>query len=370
MAAIDAARDDELPASPPEAEALRRMLDKAELSSISLDAAGALREVGEALRLATRVGDAAGMARAHGIATTCHYYRGDYVAAVASGIDACANGARAGGAVAAKAMLGVALAFSSVGELRRGEQAAARAVRLAASARDPRVEAQAHLILGCVLRDARRVEESLGELRRARAAFRRQGDPERASAAAVNIGHVLLQEAGDLDRQGDSRLAARLWRRAARHYRSALDSGRPRLGAIMVQTALADCEMNLGNRDGARSLLEQAERFLEPRDPATVVARLDYYAGEVARRLGRAEEASGRLHRALEAADGLEGDDLAADIRDALSRLAADLGDAREARRWARAAKADRDRRRALRAEFRRRMRPLWDRYLRQENEA
>jgi tetratricopeptide (TPR) repeat protein len=354
-------------ATPPEAEALRRALEKAETQSISIDAAGALQSVAEALRLARRLGDDAAAARAHAIAAAGHYYRGDYVAAVANGIDAFALGGATDARTGAMAMLGIALSFAFVGELRRGEEAARRALRLAAAAQDRRMEAQAQLILGCILSEAGRFEESLASLRRARSAFRRQGDGERASATAVNIGHLLLRQAGALGDSAGAPEAARHRRRARRFYRAALDSGRPRLGAVMVQTALADCELGLGNVAGALALLEQSRRVLEPHDPARIVARLDYYLGEAHRRMGHAAEAARHLHRALEAADAIDGDDLAVQCREALSRLAEDLGDEAGARRWDRDARSVLDRRRASLADFRRQMRPLWDRFLRQE---
>lgn len=360
------AADDPNP-SPPEAEALRRALERAEYLVVALDAAGALRAVAEALRLARRLGDSAAAGRAHAIAAAAHYYRGDYVAAVASGIDAFALDGATDAQTGAKAMLGIAMSFVSVGEVPRAEEAARRAIRLATLARDRRQEAQAHLILGCVLSDARRYEDSLASLRRARSAFRRQSDAERASAAAVNIGHLLLRQADALDGAGDPREAARCRRHARRHYRAALDSGRPRLGAIMAQTAMADCELGLGNVAQAHALLAQALGFLEPHDPAPVVARVHRYLGEVHRQEGRLQEASRHLHAALEAADTIEGDGLAVDCRRALSRLAKDLGREAEAGRWEKDARTVRDRRKEAMADFRRRMRPTWDRYLRRE---
>lgn len=350
---------------PPEAEALRRALDKARLLSVSIDVAEALRQVSDALRLARRLGDKAAQAQACAIAAVCHYYRGDYVAAVAAGLDACGFGSDGGPEIRAQATLSIAYSFLSVGDLRRAEQAASRATLLAAQARDARGEAQARAFLGCVLGDADRYGEAIATLRQARAAFRRQDDAERVSATAVNIGHVLNRQARKLDQRGDHPGAMQCWRNARRYYLQALESGRPRLGAAMAQASLADCEMRLGNLAEARAMLQRARGILRPQDAPRIAARVTWLAGEVERRMGHAEAAAKLLGAALGGADTIEADELAAQCRESLAALAAHRGDRTQAKRWAMAARLERERRLGAQALFRREMRPMWDRHLR-----
>ena len=356
-------------ASSRDAEALGRLLARAQHLGRSLDVHESLRTVGEALRLARRLHDRQAQMQAFCIATVCHYYRGDFVAAVATGLDACVacpDGDRSG---RSNALQSVALAFLSVKDLRRAESAARHALRHAADEGNAAVAANSRNVLGLVLSEDSRYDEAYGEFRRARAIFRKLGDAERISAIAVNTGHALRRQGMARELGGDHSGAARRWRRARSVYRTALGAGRPRVGSVMVQAALADCEMRLGGVEAAHALLVDASRHLRPKDPVRITARISCLLGEAERRMRSWPDAGRHLRRALESADSIAGDDLASECRECLSRLASDRGLQAEAREWQDAARHERQKQRQALVAFRREMRPLWKQYLTHESD-
>src|SRR6185436_19420252 len=125
----------------PERERLRAALrDGAALAS-TFESRNALRSVSEALRLARRLRDPLAEAQSLALATQCHYQRGDYVSAVATGLDACATYADNDLEGRSHVFHSVALAFFSVAEYRRAEAAAQRALRYASREAESLTEA-------------------------------------------------------------------------------------------------------------------------------------------------------------------------------------------------------------------------------------
>lgn len=346
-------------------EVLAQLLLRARHQSRSLDVRAALKTVVEALPLARRLRDQRALAEAFGIATTCHYYRGDVVAAAATGLDAFMACPASDYGERSRALQSVALALLAAEDFRRAQDASRHALQEAARGHNAVAIGNSRNLLGMVLGEIGRFEEAFKEFRLARAQFRKLGDGERGSAVAVNLGHALRRQGIFAQKAGDPAGAARLWRRACKVYRAAIDSGRPRVGRILVQSALADCEMRLGHDDEARILLAGASGDLRAGDPPRITARVSWMLGESERRLGHRSDARRHLEKAIELAIPATIDNVAFECQGSLSRLATELGKKAEAKRWRESAKQGREKRRRALIAIRRDMRPLWDRYLR-----
>jgi tetratricopeptide (TPR) repeat protein len=353
------------PANAAEGERLRALLQRAAQLAGAFESLESLRAVAEGLRLAQRLGDARAEAQALAIATQCHYQRGDYVSAVATGVDACATLHRNDLAGRSHVMLGVAMAFFSVGEFRRAEQAARRAILHASGEHESQQEATARSALAFVLADDGRFDEALAELRRARVRFRALGDAVRVKKATSNAGHTWRKRGIALAAAHDPAGAKRCWRRAQRHYRRALAIGRSRLDDAIILGCLGECALLLGHAARAMIHLRAAEQRTGPRDAPRIVGNIALFRGQAERQLRRWANARRHLKAALELSEALDNDDLAVQARHALAALAEDRGDAPGAREWRDDAHRFQQVRHDALAGFRRQMRPLWDRYLR-----
>lgn len=324
-----------------------------------------LKAAGEALRLARRMHDGAGEARALSCATLCHYHRGDYVAAVATGLDACATFSDHHLSGRSHALQGVSLAFFSVGEFRRAEQAARQSIAAAAQDGARRDEATARNVLGYVLADDGRFDEALVAFRQARGRFKALGDTLGVKKTTSNAGHAWRKRGLAQVPARDPEGAKRSWRRAMRYYRSALPMGRSRLDDAIILGSLGECTLRLGHPHEALAHLAAAAHRTGPKDARRIVAHIELHRGEACRALHRWAEADRHLQAALEGAETLENDELGLDARLSMARLAEDRGRADEARLWREAARKLRESRREALTAFRREMRPLWDQHFR-----
>jgi tetratricopeptide (TPR) repeat protein len=349
----------------PESRRLEAALARAREATAAFDARASLQAAADAIRLARHLQDPGAEAEALLLATTCHYQRGDYVACVATGIDACATFRDNDLAGRAHAFAGVALAFFSVRDYRRAEEAGRRAIRYAATERDSPREATARSTLAFVLADGGRYEEALEELRRARRRFRQAGDRVRMKKSSSNTGHALRKQGLALSAAHDPEGARRSWRRATRWYRVALGIGKSRLDDAIIHGALGECLLLLGRAAEGLEHVRTAEAMMQPRDAPPVVASLALWRGECERALGRHDDAERSLQAALAEADALDNDEVSVDARKAMAKLHQDRGDVVRARHWLREAREIGEKQQASLAEFRRQMRPLWDRFLR-----
>jgi tetratricopeptide (TPR) repeat protein len=341
------------------------VLERGTQLSAAFEPRDALRAIGEALRLARKLRDPRAEAQSLVLATQCHYQRGDYVSAVATGLDACATYADNDLEGRSHVFHSVALAFFSVAEYRRAEEAARRAVRYASREHESLPEASARSTLAFILADTGRFDEALQELRRARSRFRQLGDELRVKKATSNAGHVWRKRGLALAAAHDAEGARRAWRRSMRCYRAALGIGRSRLDDAIILGSLGESALRLGRVHEAIAHLDAAARHTGPRDIARVVAHISLRRGQAEHALERWSAAERHLTEAVEQADALENDDLAFEAREALARLSDARGDGARARQWRDARRELQERRREALAGFRRQMRPLWDHFLR-----
>lgn len=346
-------------------ERLREMLREGTQLAGAFEARTALKSVGEALRLARRLRDPRAEAQSLVVATQCHYQRGDYVAAVATGLDACATYADNDLEGRSHVFHSVALAFFSAGEFRRAEEAARRAIRYAEREHESLFEATARSTLAFILCDSGEFEAALAELRRARARFRRLGDELRVKKATSNTGHVWRKRGIALAAAHDAEGAKRAWQRSMRCYRAALGIGESRLDDAIILGSLGESALRLGRAHEAIAHLDAAAQKTGPRDVARITAHIALRRGEAEHALHRWAAAERHLAAAVEQADALENEDIALEARDALARLCDARGDGARAREWRDERRRLQERRRDALAGFRRQMRPLWDHFLR-----
>ena len=353
------------PANPaPDRERLQVALREGAALASTFESRNALRSVGEALRLARRLRDPRAEAQSLVLATQCHYQRGDYVAAVATGLDACATYSDNDLEGRSHVFHSVALAFFSVAELRRAEAAARRAIRYASDEHESLAEATARSTLAYVLCDSGQFDEALLELRRARARFRKLGDELRVKKATSNAGHVWRKRGIAFAAERDADAARRGWQKAMRYYRAALNIGRSRLDDAIILGSLGESALRLGRFHEAIAHLDAAAELTGPRDAARIVGHIALRRGQAEHALNRGAAAERHLRLALEQADALGNDDLASEARAALAQLCDDRGEGAQAREWRDERLRQIEARREALAGFRRQMRPLWDDFL------
>ncbi len=355
-----------VPSPIPDDVRLARHLEQAATLLTSLEPRAALGEAAAALRIAREQQNTRAIVEALATATLAHYYRGDYVATVASGLDAAAAATAGDGDVAggAMAMYGVALAFTAVQDFARAEAAAHRAIELASLANDLRREGSAHSVLGAALAEARQTEPAVAAFRRAARRFRQLQDLPRLKRTLFNSGVIIMRSGIALSRDGDQTAARRAWRRALRYYSLARATGQSRQDDINITAAQGECNMLLGHLTAARELTMRAAANSERDDLPVVAGYLTYVRGEIARQQGRHALAAKYLTKALKLLDRTQFDHGPADCRTALANLAEDRGAHMEAAHWRAEALRLADGRQASLAEFRQQVMPMWERYL------
>lgn len=349
----------------PERERLQAALRESASLASAFESRSALRAVSEALRLARRLRDPRAEAQSLVLATQCHYQRGDYVAAVATGLDACATYADNDLEGRSHVFHSVALAFFSVAEFRRAEEAARRAIRYASREHESLAEAMARSTLAFVLCDSAQFDEALLQLRRARARFRKLGDELRVKKATSNTGHVWRKRGIAFAAARNADAARRCWQKSMRYYRAALNTGASRLDDAIILGSLGESALRLGQFHEAIAHLDAAAERTGPRDAARIVAHIALRRGEAELALKRSAAAERHLRVAVEQALSLDNDEIGLEAREALARLCDERGDGSQARAWREERARLLESRREALAGFRRQMRPLWDHFLR-----
>jgi len=347
---------------------LEAALVRAREFTAGFDSRESLKAAGQAIRLARRLKDARAEAEGLLLATTCHYQRGDYVSAVANGIDACATYRQNDLEGRSHAFSGVALAFFSVRDYKRAEEAARRAIHYAARDHESTLEATARSTLAFALAEAGRFDEALAELARARRSYRKAGDAVRMKKSSSNTGHTLRKQGHAQLAARDAEAARRSWRRAARWYGVALAIGQSRLDDAIIQGAWAECLLMLERVPESLRRVTAAQALQQPGDPKPIVASLTLWRAECERALGHWTAAERLLKETIDEADAIDNDEVSVDARVAMGRLFEARGDAVRGRQWRGDARRVAEAQVASFAEFRRQMRPLWDRFLRTED--
>ena len=147
-----------------------------------------LRAAREALELASAAGDSAAVGRALSLAARCHFQRGDYLATVASAVDALSAFGDDHPYERSAVLRVVANALLVVEDPAHALSAVMHAVRLAAGG--DATEAAAREAYGGVLSNRSRLHDARRELRRAGALYRRAGDRASRERITTEVAHT------------------------------------------------------------------------------------------------------------------------------------------------------------------------------------
>src|SRR5690349_18780246 len=153
-----------------------------------------LRAAREALTIARRIDDPLAIGRALSTATLCHFQRGDYVAAVATGLDAVAAYADGDLIGRSRALQSIALALFSVEAFELSEAVARRSVDDARAGGDAEREAYASNVLGFIIADRGHFNEARRLFRFAARHFRLAGDSVRLKKSISYLGHAYRRQ--------------------------------------------------------------------------------------------------------------------------------------------------------------------------------
>jgi tetratricopeptide (TPR) repeat protein len=342
-------------------EELRRHLERAEEQARNFRTREGLGSARAALAAARLLRDRAAIAKALAIATRCHYYRGDYDAALATGIDTLEAFDPDDRAGRADALQNIALVLFAIEDFVHAEDAAARAVAEAARCGDPLREAAARNVSGYIFSDDGRLAEARREFRRAARIYRHMGDTLMAHKVASNLGHTYRKEAERKTAREDAAGAHRSWRHALRVYRVAVDADRTHANDAIALGCMGLCQFMLGRESEARRLLERCLAMAN--GAAAIVSPAALWSCRVAESMGDLDLAQRHAAEAVRAGEGLEHGEHYVTCLRAQARIAGLQGRADEQRRLEeRADQAAAERRRALSA-AREQAAPLWRRF-------
>lgn len=285
-------------------ECLAALLDLANLHAAEFRNREGLRSAREALNIARTRNDTVGVGRALAAATLCHYQRGDYVSAVATGLDAVTAYADADRPGRSTALQSIALALHCVKSSDLAQVSAEQAVADAVAAAERSQEANARSVLGVILADRGRYREARREFRTAAARYRAAGDALRVKKATSNVGHTYRYQGNADALAGKSGLAMMRWKQARRVYETALRTATTAADDAIVRGAMAECECRLGDLAQAREHVEQALALAV--DAPMIHAPCHLWHARILQALGDFRGAERASERAREAATRLE----------------------------------------------------------------
>lgn len=306
-------------------ECLATLLELANLHAAEFHNREGLRAAREALNIARVRLDPASAARALSAATLCHYQRGDYLSAIASGVDAVESCTDGDAAARSGALQAIALALFAVESHDAAMHTAERALADARRSGDSACEAGVRSVLGRIAIGRGAFKAARRELRLAASAFRLVDDEIRQKKAIMQIGDSYRE-------QGNGALAAKClpqarfyWHRALRVYDLALTTGHSKGDDALALAHRAECHTRLGDLDQACVDAACALDLAREVGSAGVLAPCLLQQGHVLREMGELEAAERACEQAREAAARLEHSDLLVSCLEALSALA-DLG--------------------------------------------
>ncbi len=320
-----------------------------------------LRAAKEALQLARSRGDTVAVCRALSAATLCHYQRCDYVAAVATGLDAIAAYAEGDLRSRSGAQQSIALALFCVGAHDVAQSTARRAIADAQGGHDERCEAAARDVLGVLLAQSGQFNAARRELRHAGAVYGRRGDDVRVKKITASLGNTYRDQGNAAEGCGHMPQARFYWKQAIRVYRIALGFGDGDAIDALLLAALAECELRLGDAVAAQASITRA--LDAAGDCPTLLAPCHLWQGRILQAMGELKAADRAFERARRAAEQLEHGDMLVTCLLAQSAIADQLGrfeTAADLEKRAREIAADRA---ALMAQVREQLAQLWDRY-------
>jgi tetratricopeptide (TPR) repeat protein len=342
-------------------ECLAALLDLANLHAAEFRNREGLRSAREALNIARARRDTVAIGRALAAATLCHYQRGDYLSAVATGLDAVAAYADADRPGRSSALQSIALALHCVKASELADVTARRAVADAVEARDGLREGHARSVLGVILAESGRQREARREFRSAAALYRRDGDALCLKKATANIGHTYRYQGNAEADSGRGGLAQMRWRQARRVYETALLSLTTEADDAIVLGALAECECRLGELPQALAHVEAA--LARTLDMPVIEAPCHVWHARILQATGDLKGAERACERAREAAQRLEHGDVLAtclQLQSHLNDLQGRFETAQDLERRAKEVALERD---AALGQVRQQLGALWARY-------
>ena len=305
-----------------------------------------LRAAREALTIARSRGDALAIGRALSTATLCHYQRGDYVAAVATGLDAVAAYADGDLVGRSRALQSIALAFFSVEAFAPAESAARRAVEDARAGTDPEREAYASNVLGFIICDRGHFNEARRLFRFAARHFRLADDGVRLKKSISYLGHAYRRQGNALLRDGHVGQARIEWKRAVSVYRIALETGVHEADDAFIVGEMAECQCRLGDYPDGYATVARAIELARGVNNAQVLANCFLWEGHILQAMGELEAAERAFDRAVSASAPLEHDAVLPRALRAVAAVASLRGDSGRAALAEAGAKEAEDRRR------------------------
>jgi tetratricopeptide (TPR) repeat protein len=343
------------------AECLATLLDIASHHAASFQNLQGLRAAREALNIARVRGDSLAVGRALGTATLCHYQRGDYVAAVATGLDAVEAYADGDLLGRSHALQGIALALFSVQSPDLAETVAMRAVADARASGSPLREAGARNVYGVILAGRGRFNAARRQFRAAAATYRLQLDFVSQKKAIANLGHTYRKQA---DATGRTPAQVRFYlKQALRVYRVALLTGRCEADDAIVLNGMAECHCRLG--DVSEAYLEAAHALELAQEVAcpVILAPCLLWESHILKAMGELDAAARAAERAVKSAEELEHGSLLVDCLLAQSAVEIERGHSGTGNDLAKRARHMERERNTLLARVREEMGHLWDRY-------
>ena len=290
-----------------------------------------LRAAREALTIARKRGDRLAIGRALSTATLCHYQRGDYVAAVATGLDAVAIYADGDLVGRSRALQSIALALFSVEAFGAAESAARRAVDDARAGKDPEREAYASNVLGYIICDRGHFNEARRLFRFSGRYFRLSGDSMRLKKSISYLAHAYRRQGNALERDGHLGQARIEWGRAVSVYRTAFATGGHAGDDAFIVGEMAECECRLGKLQQAYANLVRAIDLAQSVNNTQVLANCYLWEGRVLQAMGNLEMAQRAFDRAVKMGGPLEHDPVLPAALRALAAVVSLKGDAESA---------------------------------------
>jgi len=343
------------------ADRLGLLIELANVHADAFENRAGLRAAREALQISRHRGDALAAGRALSVATLCHYQRGDYVSAVATGLDAVEAYADGDLAGRSNALQSIALALFSVGSLALAESTARRAIDDARASAQPAWEACARGVLGVILAQREDFNAARREFRQACAIYGRGADDVRVKKSAANLGHTYRHQGNAADRLGRGPQARFYWRQALRVYRIALEAGRAAADDAIILGCRAECELRMGEVAAARQSIARA-LALGVQSPM-ILAPCYLWESHVLKAMGETKAAESACERARHAAEELEQGDMLVVCLHAQSQLADLQGRFEAAGDLEKRARDVAAERAAQLAQVREQLAPLWNRY-------
>jgi len=322
-----------------------------------------LRAAREALAIARRHRDGPAIGEALCTATHCHYQRGDYASAVATGLDAVEAYADGDLAGRSRALQSIALALFAVEAYDLAESMARRAVADARAAGDRDGESYASSVCGAILADRGHFNEARRHFRMAAAYYREAGDPVRQKKSVSNLGHTYRKQGVHQLGRSNAAQARVYWRRALAVYRIALDTGRHAADDAIILGSMAECECSLGEIDAAGLTIGKALVLAAAGQNASVLANCHLWEGHILRAEGDLAGAERAYGDSRVSASAGEHDEVLATCLHALAGVLLARGDAAAAAEVdAQAVRAAKERQEFL-GHVREDLSPIWERY-------